>query len=244
MKASPADQELLLDLQALDTTVAQLDYKATSLPQHAALAALASEAEQSRLAEIGRSGAREDVAIELKRIEADVAVVETRIARDSERLQASSSVKDVQALEQELAALKKRQNDLEEIELTVMERLEEVDAELAAARESTATVTARVAELEGERDAALSTIAGERQHAAANRATIAAKVPSDLLDLYEKQRARYGNGASLLRGGVSSASGVKLLENDLQTIREAAPDDVLLCPDSNAILIRTSESGL
>jgi hypothetical protein len=28
------------------------------------------------------------------------------------------------------------------------------------------------------------------------------------------------------------------------TIRAAAPDEVLLCPDSSAILVRTGESGL
>jgi hypothetical protein len=43
---------------------------------------------------------------------------------------------------------------------------------------------------------------------------------------------------------VSSASGLKLNENDMATVRAAAPDDVILCPDSNAILVRTAESGL
>ena len=65
-----------------------------------------------------------------------------------------------------------------------------------------------------------------------------------MLALYERQRERYGFGASLLRGGVSSASGVKLNESDMATVRAAAPDDVLICPDSNAILVRTNESGL
>jgi uncharacterized protein len=244
VKAAADDQALLLELQALDTRIAQLDHRAKSLPQHEALKAIAVDFEAARVAEIERSGAREDVAIELKRVESDVAVVETRIARDSERLQASSSVKDVQAFEQELVALRRRQNDLEEIELTVMERLEEVDAALASTRAESASLAAQVAEVSVERDAALAEINAERSHAAANRQTIASTVPADLLGLYEKQRSRYGNGASLLRGGVSSASGVKLLENDLQVIRAAAPDDVLLCPDSNAILVRTSESGL
>jgi hypothetical protein len=40
------------------------------------------------------------------------------------------------------------------------------------------------------------------------------------------------------------ASGVKLNANDLNAIRSAAPDDVLICPDSQAILVRTPESGL
>jgi uncharacterized protein len=244
VKAAPEDQALLLDLQALDTVLAQLDHRAKSLPQHESLKKIVLELEAARVVALERSGAREDVAIELKRVESDVEVVETRIARDTERLQASSSVKDVQALEQELRALKKRQFDLEEIELTVMERLEEVDAALADTASHVALLAEQSKSLEAERDAALAVINGERAHAAANRSTIEGKVPADLLALYEKQRARYGNGASLLSRGVSMASGVKLLENDLQTIRAAAPDDVLLCPDSNAVLVRTSESGL
>ena len=72
----------------------------------------------------------------------------------------------------------------------------------------------------------------------------APEIRKRLLALYEKQRTRYGTGASLLRGGVSLASGVKLLEDELQKIRAAAPDDVLICPSSDSILVRTDESGL
>jgi predicted nucleic acid-binding Zn-ribbon protein len=43
---------------------------------------------------------------------------------------------------------------------------------------------------------------------------------------------------------VSEASGLKLNEFDMATIRAAAPDDVLICPESSAILVRTEESGL
>jgi predicted nucleic acid-binding Zn-ribbon protein len=65
-----------------------------------------------------------------------------------------------------------------------------------------------------------------------------------LVELYERQRERYGIGASHLRAGISSASGVALTESDLQKIRETPEDTVVLCPDSNAILVRTAESGL
>jgi predicted nucleic acid-binding Zn-ribbon protein len=244
LKAAPDDQALLLDLQALDTKLSQLDHKAKNLPQLAALASLGTELAALRLTATERAGAREDVAIELKRLESDVEVVETRIARDAGRLEASSSVKDVAALEQELAALRKRRDDLEEIELNVMERLDEADALVAASAAEIDALVANKTAIEVERDAALSDITNERTHAAANRSTIAAKVPDDLLALYMKQRDRYGFGASLLRFGVSSANGVKLLENDLQSIRAAAPDDVIICPSSDAILVRTSESGL
>jgi len=244
LKASPDDQKLLLDLQALDTKLAQLDHRAKSLPQHAVLSALDAELMTLRAAALERRGAREDVALELKRLESDVEVVEARIKRDTERLEGSSSVKDVAALEQELTALRKRRDDLEEIELTVMERLEEAEASLAVATENMAGIDERRAAVEAERDASLAEVASERTHTAANRQTIASKVPADLLALYTKQRDRYGIGASLLQYGVSSANGVKLLENEMQTIRATAPDDVIICPSSDAILVRTNESGL
>ena len=244
LKASPDTQAMLLDLQALDTKLAQLDHRAKSVPEIAAIVALGNEGAALRVRLAEEQGTLENTQLELGRVDADVKVVETRIERDSQRLQASSSVKDVAALEQELAALRKRLDDLEEIELAVMERAEEQQAAVAATEAELGDIANRTLEAESARDAALAGIEAERTTAAAGRREIASKLPEDLLALYEKQRSRYGTGASLLRGGVSMASGVKLLEDELQKIREAAPDDVLICPSSDAILVRTAESGL
>jgi uncharacterized protein len=244
LRAEPSEQALLLDIQAIDTKLQQLDHRAKSLPEHAALQLLAIENSELLVTLAEQKGVLEDARIELKRVESDVQVVEARITRDSARLQASSSTKDVAALEQELTALRKRQFDLEEIELSVMEKVEQQDAVVGHLGEQVGALQGRMADLEGERDAAMKTIDAERNNAAANRSAIASKVSDELLALYEKQRQRYGSGASLLRGGVSLASGVKLNENDMVTIRAAAPDEVVMCPDSNAILVRTGESGL
>jgi predicted nucleic acid-binding Zn-ribbon protein len=244
LKASPSEQALLLELQTFDTKLAQINHRAKSLAQHATLQKLAAERAGIAGTLSEQSGVLEDAQTELRRIESDVAVVEARIKRDDERLQVTSSVKDVQALEQELAALRKRQGDLEEIELTVMERLDEQAATVALSQGKFDAIQTLMSEAEVDRDAELGVIETERTNAAANRAALAEKIPAELLALYEKLRARYGQGVSYLRGGVSSASGVKLNENDMVAIRQAAPDDVLLCPDSNVILVRTAESGL
>ncbi|MBN9240760.1 MAG: hypothetical protein BGO97_13685 [Micrococcales bacterium 70-64] len=244
MKAAPEDQALLLELQAFDTKLAQLDHRAKTLPELATIAGFAKDADALRLTLATQNGALEDTRLELSRVESDVQVVEQRIARDSERLQGSSSVKDVSALEQELAALRKRLGDLEEIELSVMEKLEEQQVLADNSASALEALVARSAEVEAERDAALASIAAERTAAAGGRAEIEARVPAELLALYERQRARYGVGASHLRGGVSLASGVKLLENEMAAIRAAAPDDVIMCASSEGILVRTAESGL
>lgn len=244
LQADPADQALLLDLQALDTRLQQLGHRVSTLPEAAALTALTGERETLQRTVAEQTGEWEDAQAELKRTEADVAVVDARITRDSERLQASTSVKDVAALEQELAALAKRKSDLEDIELAVMETNDERETALNASRAGLAELDARIADATAARDAALAGVDGDRQQADTDRAAIAGRVPDELLALYEKQRARYGVGASLLQGGVSLASGVALNSSDMAVVRAASAYDVLLCPDSNAVLVRTGESGL
>ncbi|ROS54480.1 zinc ribbon domain-containing protein [Frigoribacterium sp. PhB24] len=244
MKASYEHQALLLDLQQLDTALRQIAHKGANLPEIAVLASLEGDGSRLRSRLATEQGAWEDAQSELKRIESDVAVVEARVARDEQRIASSSSTKDVAALEGELAALAKRRSDLEDLELEVMERVESLGAVAAVTRGELDQLETRRVDAETGRDATLSELEADRAEVVANRETIAATVPADLLALYERQRDRYGVGASLLRGGVSSASGVALTGSDLAAVRAAAEDDVVLCPDSNAVLVRTYESGI
>jgi predicted nucleic acid-binding Zn-ribbon protein len=244
LTASPESQRLLLDVQALDTTLQQLAHRERSLPERAIVDTLTAESEVMREFVMQRRGELEDARIELGRVESDVQLVEARITRDDGRLQQSSSVKDIQGLEHELESLRGRLSDLEEIELSVMEKVETLEGELASATHAREEHEARVTEAVATRDAALAVIAAERGTAQQQRDAVVSQVPADLLALYEKQRERYGVGASHLRARISSASGVELTGSDLATVRNAAPDAVLMCPDSNAILVRTDESGL
>ena len=244
LKASPTHQALLLELQALDTKLQQLAHRVNHLPETALLTTISVDSERLRLRRAAESGAVEDAQTELSRVESDVTVVAARIARDTDRLQASSSVKDVAGLESELAGLTRRRDELEEIELAVMEKLEVLEQTVSVTTAELTEILARVEGLEVERDAAAAAITLERSNAVVSRADIVGGLPEELIALYDRQRLRYGFGASHLRGGVSSASGVKLLENELEIIRAASADDVLICPDSQAILVRTKESGL
>lgn len=244
LKASPSDQALLLDLQTLDTTLQQLAHRAKQLPETQALAEIEKQTAALRIRLTAEEGTWEDSQREQARIESDVTVVEAREKRDRDRLQTSSSQKDIQALEQELAALAGRRSALEDTELEVMERVEQHGAVVAATRAELDELAAKRDEAEASRGVSLEAIEGQRIDVVANRATLAGKVPAELLALYERQRERYGVGASHLRARVSSASGVELTGSDLAAVRSAAPDDVLLCPDSQAVLVRTDESGI
>jgi predicted nucleic acid-binding Zn-ribbon protein len=245
VKASPAEQQELLRLQSLDTRLQQLAHRLGSLPQAAPLAELAGRDTTVRGTRAEAIGSLEDARTELKRLESDVAMVEARIARDGDRLQHTSSVKDVTALEAELASLARRLSDLEDQELAVMERVENAEGVLAGIDEERASIAAETTKLEAERDESAAGLATEREAAERDRVVVSGGVPADLLALYEQRRARgAGVGAALLRQRTCQGCNMTLTGSDLDTVRRSAPDDVLLCPEWDRILVRTEESGI
>lgn len=245
MKAPASEQRKLLDLQAADNRLAQLQHALRTLPQEARLAELQRDSGAARQEFGAVNGELDDAKAEIARVETDIDTVAAREKRDQQRLQASSSSKDIQGLEHELASLKVRRSNLEDIELAVMERVEEIEQRLEAisARREDIAVEERL--LAGARDEQKGRIAAQLTAARADRDTIAAGIASpELVALYEKQRERYGIGAALLQRGISMGSNMALTESDLADIRSASPDLVVLDPESNCILVRTEESGL
>lgn len=245
MKASPADQQELLRLQSLDTRLQQLQHRLRALPQTAALTELAARDTAVRGTRAEAFGTLEDARSELTRLESDVEVVEARIARDSERLQHTSSTKDVAALESELASLARRRSDLEDQELAVMERVEDAERVVAGIDEERASIAADIAALEVERDQAAAGLATERDAAERDRVVVAGGVPADLLAFYEQRRVRgAGVGAALLRQRTCQGCNMTLTGSAFEEVRRAAADEVLLCPECDRILVRTDESGI
>lgn len=245
MKATPTEQKTLLSLQEVDTSLNRIAHQAKSLAQHAELVALQASLDEIRRRYASTSGERDDITTELGRTESDVTVVEARIKRDTERMQLTSSTKDIAALEAELTSLANRQSTLEDIQLAVMERLEEKNAELASIDGERDAVAAQVAASEFERDQALDGLAEARTELEGNRGAIAGGVPTELLALYEKRREVGGGvGAALLRARTCGGCTMTLTGSDLEAVRTTSADEVVFCPDCGRILVRTDESGI
>ena len=243
MKARPADQRRLVDLAALDATMRAADH-ARKNPQQAARVQELIAQRQTLSVELTRLlGARDDITAELARIESDVAVVDARAARDAERLAATTSAKDAQGLEHEIASLAKRKSDLEDAELELMERLELAEADVASQQALIAATNDEGARLSAEGKDAVADATARYDAAARDRAAIAGALPADLVALYDRLAAR-GPGAGLLRERTCEGCRMVLAGTDLQTIRQAAEDDVVTCPECGCILVRADESGL
>lgn len=247
MKASPEAQLRLLELADLDTELARLDHRRQTLPETAELEALTARLAQVRDTITLADTELSDLDREQARAERDVDQVRVRIDRDRERLDAGkvSNARELESLQSEVASLRRRQSDLEEIVLEIMERREAAAARRDAAAAERASLEEQRAAVAARRDAALAEIEEEAAKAGSARTSVAAGVPADLLALYDKLRAQLrGVGAAMLRRGRCEGCHVALSTGDLNAIRAAAPDEVVRCEECRRILVRTGESGL
>jgi predicted nucleic acid-binding Zn-ribbon protein len=232
---------VLLDLQAHDTTLAQHRHRRATLPERADLAA-----QQKALAVLdaeiaGVAGEREHLAREQKRLEDDAASVEAKAAAEDKRLYGGTvtSAKELQAIQEEIGALQRRQSTLEDGVLELMVQIEPLDEQLAA-------FASQRAELQGRADALATAIeTTEREIDAqiaaveAERAALASSVPAPTLAEYDSLRQRLGGVAvAKLEGGSCRGCHLQLSAVELDRIRRLPKDAVVHCEECGRILVR------
>src|ERR1700733_998160 len=247
VKASPESQLRLLELADLDIELGRLDHRRRPLPENAELAQLGERAAKVRDAITIADTNLGDLDRELARAEKDVEQVRVRIERDNQRLDAGqvSNARELESLQNEVASLRKRQGDLEEIVLDLMERRESARALRDGAAAEAETAGSEESALTSRRDAAVAEIDEQAAKATAARAAIVQDVPAELLALYDKIRATSGGrGAAELRRGQCGGCREMLSTVELNEIRAAAPDEVVRHEECRRILVRTADSGL
>ncbi|MEU8045882.1 C4-type zinc ribbon domain-containing protein [Micromonospora echinofusca] len=245
MKADPQVQRRLLDLQAIDTSLAQLAHRRRSLPERAELDALARELSALEDERVRAQVAVDDLDRDIARMEKDVDQVRARKAKNEARLAAGTGpARELEALQHELVSLNRRQGDLEDAELELMEQRETAQGVLDGVEQRLAEVREKRDDAERRRDESLAEIAKEEEFKRGARQPLAADLPADLLGLYDKIRDDTGLGAALLTAGRCGGCRLTLSGVDVARIRKTDPDEVVRCEDCRRIMVRTNESGL
>jgi predicted nucleic acid-binding Zn-ribbon protein len=247
VKADPFAQLKLLDLQALDTALTRLAHKRRTLPELAEIARLEKLVEGTRDEVVRLETQASDLARDTKKFEEEIGQVRTRKQRNDDRLAsgAITQAKQLEDLQHENVSLVRRQGELEDRELEVMEQAEQVQTDLdTLLGERDSRLSERDAAAVA-RDAAWVEVDAEIAQTERDRAALAGELPADLLALYEKVRAAEGGiGAGEVARGRCGACRLELMQNEKADIRAAAPDDVLLHDECRRIMVRTAESGL
>ncbi|MEI6038787.1 MAG: C4-type zinc ribbon domain-containing protein [Actinomycetes bacterium] len=240
MKATPAHQGLLMQLQKLDTEIHQLNFKLKSLPEHEQITAIHSRLEHAAVELKVVETELEDVTIDLRRSEVDVEAVTMRMEKDEKRLNAGlGTPKELEQTQHELATLAKRKAELEDGELEIMMRHEGVKKRVDELKSDEEGLKKLELELNIRIENATTELNVLIAKAAEDRMKLAPQIDKALLDIYEKVRESQGGvGAALLIGNKCDGCHLQINAVELERIKTLADDDVLRCEECRRILVR------
>jgi predicted nucleic acid-binding Zn-ribbon protein len=240
VEASLEQQHKLLDLQAHDSAIDRLNHRREHLPEHAELAELDTALAAIDQLTAERQGSLATVRREHDRLENEIDMITRKAASEEERAASGrvTSPKELTAIQEEVAALRRRQSTLEDDLLERMEARETLErelAELASRREGVAGEQVKATQA---RDAALADIDREFEVEAGARAALAPTVDEPLLGLYDQVRRRQdGVAAAALVGNTCQGCRVTISPVELNAVRKLPAEEIKRCENCRRILV-------
>ena len=230
--------EILLALQAVDTTADQLGHRREHSPLHDDLATASSAMrswEQRRTAlrsRIDELGASIDDA---ERRGAELIAHRQRL---EQQMKTVIAPREAEALMHEMATLTEQTDELDGHELEALEEQAALDDQLSAHLLGEESLRDRL----GQADAALADEVADIDNQLAGlsleRAELRAHVPAALLATYDRKQAAFGVAVARLAGKQCQGCHLELSAAEIDTVKdEAADTGVTDCPDCGRLLI-------
>lgn len=233
--------DALLAVQEHDTVVDQLQHRKSSLPERAELHRVMAlvAAVESKADAVEQT--RHELQREQQRLDDEISVLRDKATAHDQQLYSGtvSNPRELQAMQDEIASLRRRISQLEDQELELMEQIEPLDGEIAgyaaertAADEQAASLRVRIAEAEIEIEAALATTSAERDR-------IVVDIDAALLAQYETLRKGSGGIAiARLVGNNCGGCHLQLSAVEVARIKRLPPDEPVNCEECGRLLAR------
>ena len=246
MQIEPREQLRLLDLAEVDKSLNRLRHARNAIPELKTIEDADAQLAATRGDVVEAQTAQNDLNREMQRLESDIDSVRSRITRNQQRLDsgAVSSAKDVASLEHEMQTLHRRQSNLEDQELELMGRAEELEAQLKEVADARRGVEEIRAGALIDRDRKWTEADQQISMTQTQRDNLAATFDADLLAIYDKVRTTGVPGAALMTQRRCGGCRIELAGSELAAVRAAAPDEIVRCESCRCIMVRTHESGL
>ena len=231
----------LLRVQEHDTAADQLRHRRQTLPERAELKAVEDELArlEAAAADVGARAAEANRA--QRRLEDELSLLEATMTELDAKLYSGAVKvpRELQAMQAEAEAMRARRAALEDEVLEAMEVKEPLDEEVAALERRRneldadgARLRAALAEAEAAVERELAAVLDARKEAAAS-------VPADMADRYERLRARLdGVGAAPLVNGRCGGCHLALPATEVDRLRKLPPDTLVTCEQCERILVR------
>lgn len=240
MKASYVDQERLLALQQIDIDLLKIAHKIKNSPLNSNLESLNRNLIDTKNLLIAAETEKSDVQHELSRSEIDVEQVVSRIEKDEKRLASGlGTPKELEQIQHELGTLARRRSELEEVELEIMVRIDDVSKRISDLQRQISLLETDLARVQSELDLEVKNLDSAKQSSLTAREFLAPQIEKELLALYEKIRSSSdGLGAAQLVGDSCGGCHLKLNAAEMEKIKSLSDDEVVRCEECRRILIR------
>jgi hypothetical protein len=194
----------LLDLQDVDLQIDRLLNQRQALPELERYRTTHTELEALEASHEEATAELREVSLELDKTNGELTIAEQKLAAEQNRLYAGGlSARDADFLRQEVEMLGRKNTEMEDRVLELMELREARDEGAGSLAAEVTEKQAAKSALEGEIQSAWKSIDAELAHKEARKADIVPLVDPDLLELYEElRRLKEGVAVGRLADGV------------------------------------------
>lgn len=237
MNVSSEQQIQLIELAELDSEISRTRTNLASLTAGDLFRDQRQMQREAAARLIESRNALDTVELEFSRADSDLQLVEQRIQKDLVKLNQTSSPKDAQGIQSELESLAKRKSELEDFELTVMEKKEQCEQDLANLLAQKQSIDVELSTLESANEQEILKFRSGLDLSLAKRTQLGSRLDAEVLELYES-KAKRGIAAARLLNRECGACRMTIGATALAEIVSLPKDQVAVCPDCQAILIR------
>ena len=237
MKLDKIGQSALLRLAEVDLEVAQIKHEISTAIDSKELEALRTELASVAGELIAARTTVENLEADQSRADDDLHLVDSRIARDKERLNQTSSAKDALGIQSEIESLSRRKDELEDTELAILAELEEAQVILKEISSRRDQINSAMVALQATIQAKVDDLKSRGRKLTADRQILVEKISADVMAAYELLAKRQIAVGQVLDRSCSACR-MGLTASAIDALASLGEDDIGYCPECQAMMVR------
>ncbi len=240
MKATPADQANLVELQEVDLAIIRLGHKMKTHDLHQKVEELEGRIADLRRSVLAQTVDLSDQELKTRDLEKQVDQVKSRAALQQERLDSGKvPLRDMSAVEHEISRVVERQTELEDELLDHMGQVEKKESFLEKTKVALGAQEQDLKETRAQLAEALTEPQGQVEEFEKRREELRQQLPATVLDEYDHLRSRMGPLVVLkLKDGNLVDAPVSLTEHEIGRIGRAPEDELWYSEETGYLVVR------
>ena len=228
----------LLALQKTDIAIKQARHRLAHLPQlevHAQSVTALAKVKQQIVVAASRHG---EAQLEIAQLEVESHQLDVKAERSKKQLRAVFAIREVEALQHEIANCEVSRSSLDDKELGLMELVDSLASEIESLSEREQSEITRLSASLKELEIGQTAIRQEIQQLDERRSAITLVIPGRNLADYESKRKHISGGAvAELHGPTCQSCHLDIARGELDAMKKLPPDEFPECPNCGCYLV-------